>query len=434
MEKTSEQRIEVIPLSKVRARDINPRTRFDGLDELAESFELNAVNPGEPVNPITVVADGGVYRVLDGERRYRAMKKAGKVKECHAIVFDGMDDAATILAMIATDEKERLSEGEMGRAYQTALMLGVPEDVIEKRAGKGSAAAIRRQMGRTGNKPVTMSIGQMLAADEFADDPEAYEAIVSADGGGWLAERNRRRTLRDRAAEAARVDIAVTAAQAAFGLRVEDKPPKGAILERTFWSGLAERIEDEGAEWAAEGCVLVRPRPTKYGGRTQWELYSVRPDLTPEQAAAAKSRSALRRSASKGRKRRIEWLGDRLSQFGAASVPNVRRFVAAQVRDSGAWMYDVNDFCKKAGVDATFLEDASGLAVGNEYVIANTWTKIDHLTNDEVDWIGSRIGSEAKRAAARHLALLGAMRKDGYEPDEDEEHLAGLCAEAGGSR
>ena len=46
---------------------------------------LNAVNPGEPVNPIVVVEDGGIYRIVDGERRYKAMRR-NKLARCHAVV------------------------------------------------------------------------------------------------------------------------------------------------------------------------------------------------------------------------------------------------------------------------------------------------------------------------------------------------------------
>lgn len=48
-----------IPVGDVYPDENNPRKDYGDLDALAASFELNGTNPGEPVNPIVVVRDGG---------------------------------------------------------------------------------------------------------------------------------------------------------------------------------------------------------------------------------------------------------------------------------------------------------------------------------------------------------------------------------------
>ena len=69
-------------LKRVKTEDVypsegNPRRDFGDLDALAASFALNPAHPGEPMTPPLLVQDGGVYRIVDGERRWRAMRKAG---------------------------------------------------------------------------------------------------------------------------------------------------------------------------------------------------------------------------------------------------------------------------------------------------------------------------------------------------------------------
>lgn len=241
--------LELVPLSRIRANENNPRTRFGGLDELAEEFADNPVNPNEPWNPVMVYRDANVFRLVDGERRWRAMRKAGKVSECHAYVFDTMEAAVAVLAMLDTDSKQALTDEEFGWGLQTALILGVPEEKVEARFGDFCAPALRRQVERAGGKAVQMSVEQMLAADEFADDPEVYGRIVDAkDRGEWLAVRNNARRRREEAADRVAAEQAASAASAASGLEVCDKPPKGALLERSLYGSAADAIARDGAE------------------------------------------------------------------------------------------------------------------------------------------------------------------------------------------
>ena len=61
-----------------------PRTNFDRekLEELAESIRTHGV-----IQPILVVKDGDRYKIIAGERRWRAAKLAG-LKEIPALIRD----------------------------------------------------------------------------------------------------------------------------------------------------------------------------------------------------------------------------------------------------------------------------------------------------------------------------------------------------------
>lgn len=424
--------LERVPISKIRPNKGNIRKDLGDLDGFAAEFDDNPAYPGEPWQPIIVYRDANVYRIADGERRYRAMKKAGKVKECNAYVFDTMEDAVAVLVMLDTDQKRPLDEDERSVGLQTALILGVPEEAVDRRAGEKCAGALRRQIGRQGGKAAQMSIGQLLAADEFADDKEAYEEIMAAGSDQWERKARNIRSRREDARVAAAAEDAAGQAAREHGLQVVDKPPRGATLERTIYTRPDEAIARDAAEWAAVGFVLARPRPTSWGGMTNWEVYSLPPELTPEQEQAAKSKSALRRQAQEGRKRRLEWVARRMVESGANNgLPNVRRFTRDYVLENRMW--DVDEFCKKADIDADFFNDSGAYRVPSEYVIAGYWDDMDYLSNAEVDAIGGGNADGSKMvalAASRHVELVSAMRKDGYEPADDEAAFVELCIEA----
>lgn len=170
-------------LSELRANAYNPRTRFtnEDLDAFADRLELTPGLPGEPLYPIMAVRDGNVARIVDGERRYRAMKRRGKVSECYVLLFDTMEEASQAVSMMAANDREQFDDVAFSRGCQTCLALGVPEADVDKMAGKQVSRALRSAFERNGNKAVQLSIGQIAAAEEFA---EWLAGKLSACGGG----------------------------------------------------------------------------------------------------------------------------------------------------------------------------------------------------------------------------------------------------------
>ena len=139
-----------VRLGDIRPSGQNPREDFGDIGALARSIEATG---GEPLNPPVVVADGNVYRIVDGERRYRALSSLyGEDREVSALVADTMDEANELVAMLATDDKRRLTEAERARGVQQMLVLGVDEQRIERasRATAGQIRAARRLRGRIG--------------------------------------------------------------------------------------------------------------------------------------------------------------------------------------------------------------------------------------------------------------------------------------------
>lgn len=187
-----------VRLGDIRPSGQNPREDFGDIGALARSIEATG---GEPLNPPVVVADGNVYRIVDGERRYRALSSLyGEDREVSALVADTMDEANELVAMLATDDKRQLTEAERARGVQQMLVLGIDEQRIERasRATAGQIRAARRLRGRI-DAGVQVTLEQLEAASAF-DDERDIEAVLAA-GDGWAgkADQIRRRNEREEA-------------------------------------------------------------------------------------------------------------------------------------------------------------------------------------------------------------------------------------------
>ena len=187
-----------VRLGDIRPSEQNPRENFGDIGALARSIEATG---GEPLNPPVVVADGNVYRIVDGERRYRALSSIyGEDREVSALVADTMDETNELVAMLATDDKIQLTEAERARGVQQMLVLGIDEQRIERasRATAGQIRAARKLRGRI-DAGAQVTLEQLEAASAF-DDEKDIEAVLAA-GYGWAgkADSIRRRNEREEA-------------------------------------------------------------------------------------------------------------------------------------------------------------------------------------------------------------------------------------------
>lgn len=171
-------RLEIIPLSDIFPNEKNPRTHFEGIDELAASFE-----GGEPFTPITVVQDGGIYTLIDGERRYRAMKQL-KTRRCSALIAETQDEADTLIAMVSTNNKQQLTPMEMSRGIQQALLFADVERV-EKASGKKNLKRVKRAAQLVDDAAADMSLDRLLAIEANADDAELVEELTYCSESEW---------------------------------------------------------------------------------------------------------------------------------------------------------------------------------------------------------------------------------------------------------
>lgn len=248
-----------VRLGDIRPSEQNPREDFGDIGALARSIEATG---GEPLNPPVVVADGNVYRIVDGERRYRALSSLyGEDREVSALVAESMDEANELVAMLATDDKRQLTEAERARGVQQMLVLGVDEQRIERasRATAGQIRAARKLRGRI-DAGVQVTLEQLEAASAF-DDEKDVEAVLAA-GEGWAgkADSIRRRVERE---ESIAEDYD---ALGDAGIPVVMEVPEGFAY--VYWANLGTVAEKlKGID--VTGFVAVRKD-------SYWDLY--RPD------------------------------------------------------------------------------------------------------------------------------------------------------------
>lgn len=245
-----------VRLGDIRPSGQNPREDFGDIGALARSIEATG---GEPLNPPVVVADGNVFRIVDGERRYRALSSIyGEDREVSALVADTMDEANELVAMLATDDKRQLTEAERARGVQQMLVLGVDEQRIERasRATAGQIRAARKLRGSIEGRQVTLE--QLEAASAFDDERDVEAVLAAGDGWAGKADSIRRRVEREEA-KAEDYDAFGDA-----GIPVVKEQPEG--FNYTDWVNVGLAAQKlEGKEFAA-GTVAV------WKG-SYWDLY-----------------------------------------------------------------------------------------------------------------------------------------------------------------
>ncbi len=122
-----------LPIEAVERNPDQPRKHFDepSLGELAASIKEHGV-----IEPILVRREGASYRILTGERRWRAAQRAG-LKEVPAVVREASDREAFELALVENLQREDLNAIEEAEAYEILVTdHSLTQEEIARRVGK----------------------------------------------------------------------------------------------------------------------------------------------------------------------------------------------------------------------------------------------------------------------------------------------------------
>lgn len=393
-----------VRLADMRPNPGNPRKDMGDLRSLADSIEATG---GQPVNPIVVARDGNVWRIVDGERRYRALlllavDSMATDAEAEVLACGSLGDAQEMVAMVATDDKRPLSETERARGVQGMLDLGVGEEVAAKaaRVGREQVAAVRR-VSKAAPDGTQLTIAQMVAADSMATDAER-DAVLAA-GEGWEAKaRSLERARADREAVEA-----ITAAAAARGVSFADAVPEGMD-----YAGRVSCADDVDA--LPEGATLVRA-----GGSASFWAYE--PSDGEESSAAAETR--------------------RLADESAAAVAASARRMAAHLKG----LLDANPQCRelralreavadarRPGCEGSVLEllapEPAAMPVG-------AWEMADLAAEMLANLRGLRNGWKdglVEWKCADYARVYDLVSACGWAPTEEDRELRDLAREGGG--
>jgi ParB family chromosome partitioning protein len=138
-EDAKESDLKKIPISEIVRDEEQPRKEFDpeALEALAGSIKEHGV-----LQPLVVVKEEGKYKIVAGERRWRASKLAG-LKEVPAIVRTLEAQERLEISIIENAQREDLNAIEMATAYaKLKSQFNLSEEEIADRVGKSKPAVV----------------------------------------------------------------------------------------------------------------------------------------------------------------------------------------------------------------------------------------------------------------------------------------------------
>src|SRR5687768_3635234 len=123
-----------VDIDLLAPNDLQPRVQMDDarLQELADSIKANGI-----IQPILVRRTGTTYRIIAGERRWRAAQRAG-LHKVPVVVRDVSDGKELLeLALIENIQRENLNPVDEALAYERlAGDFGLTQDQIAAAVGK----------------------------------------------------------------------------------------------------------------------------------------------------------------------------------------------------------------------------------------------------------------------------------------------------------
>ena len=129
--------VETLRITQVEPNRNQPRRSFDDdkIDELAESIKEHGI-----IQPIIVVKNGEMYKIVAGERRWRAAKKLG-LKEVPVVIRNYSEFEIAQIALIENLQRENLNPIEEAIGYQTLMSkYDMTQEDVSNKLGKSRSA------------------------------------------------------------------------------------------------------------------------------------------------------------------------------------------------------------------------------------------------------------------------------------------------------
>ena len=397
-----------VRVADVLPNDGNPRRDAGDVDALARSIEATG---GEPVQPIIVVPDGGRWRLVDGWRRWLAMRRLG-TEECSALCFDAMGEAEEAVCAIATDSKERLSDEEAARGFQTMLALGVSDERVAGVIGSTDVARVgrARRLVREAPGQATMD-GMLAAADDDLDAGERRRVMVSR----WPAEEvqsiKRRHRVEERLASIRGV---LDAAEYREGRRPFDP-------EREDLSYLGMVRSPEDAVRFSEGHADVAG-VVAYEAGDGYALYEALPEGEGARAREARESELRRRIDEHCETYVMVWMDMRRYVLAHWPTPRGLPHLAAFVRERrGRAELSGCSGDEAADLMAPFDSEPSMWEVGSALADAMTYGGVLGVNGNVLPYVTDRF-----------TGPYDALVADGWEPGDDARAIREMCEKGAG--
>ncbi|HHW00940.1 MAG TPA: ParB/RepB/Spo0J family partition protein [Clostridiaceae bacterium] len=136
-EENREENLTELKINEIEPNINQPRKNFDDekLVQLAESIKQHGV-----VQPIVVKKEKNTYKIVAGERRWRAARIAG-LKTIPVIIKDLTDKQLMEIALIENLQREDLNPIEEAEAYENLMKeYNMTQEEISKVVGKSRSA------------------------------------------------------------------------------------------------------------------------------------------------------------------------------------------------------------------------------------------------------------------------------------------------------
>ncbi len=132
--------VQNLPLSDIEPNRGQPRHDFDEAALAALAASISQFGVLQPII-VTELADGsGTYRIVAGERRWRAARAAG-LGEIPAIIFSGDELAAAQVSLVENIQRRDLSAVEEALAFRDLIeRFGITQDEVADKVGKSRPA------------------------------------------------------------------------------------------------------------------------------------------------------------------------------------------------------------------------------------------------------------------------------------------------------
>ena len=191
-EDAKESDLKKIPISEIVRDEDQPRKEFDpeALEALASSIKEHGV-----LQPLVVVKEDGKYKIVAGERRWRASKLAG-LTEVPAIVRTLEAQERLEISIIENAQREDLNAIEMATAYaKLKSQFNLNEDEISDRVGKSKSAVVNtmRLLNLPDNAKKAMvehKLTEGVIRPLIGADPELIDKVLpKIIEEGWSARR-----------------------------------------------------------------------------------------------------------------------------------------------------------------------------------------------------------------------------------------------------
>jgi ParB family chromosome partitioning protein len=128
-----EERFAEIEIDEIKPNPFQPRMKFDdqSIEELARSIRTSGV-----VQPVLVAPEDDHYKIIVGERRWRAAQKAG-LRKIPVLIRNIPREKQLEISLIENIHREDLNPLEIGQAYQRLIdEQGYTQQEVAEKVGK----------------------------------------------------------------------------------------------------------------------------------------------------------------------------------------------------------------------------------------------------------------------------------------------------------